>query len=256
MTVAVYTYTRNCVKIDYPFLESVQSSLLIADRVFVCDCESTDGTWEVLQAAARADNRIEVMRHPWGDHYRVQGQVCNGMLERIEAEGYTWALQVQADEVVCEWTAPAFREDLRQMAHGRLTLGRPLYRHFCPDYRTTWPFIYDRKSVLSSCKKGHRYDANSDACSLPPSEWSYKLGLEIHHVGKVSVGREEKALAKELEFQEMYRDLGFPDPKFLAQRDLGRVDYVAAFGPEKFTPYHGPHPSVLLPRIMRTEGHV
>lgn len=253
-TLAVYTYTRNCKAIDYPFVESIQSSLMVADRVFVCDCYSDDGTWEVLQAMAATDNRIEVMRHPWGDHYRIQGQVCNGMLERIDAEGYNFSLQVQADEIVCEWTIPAFRSELNGWKGSKWSAtAAPKYRHFCPDYRTTWPFIYEHKAVAAPCRKGWRYDANSDACSLP-STHPTACALELHHIGKVSLGREEVALKKELEFQEMYRSIGFPDPKFIAQKESGKVDYRKAFEGAVFSPYKGPHPAVLIPRIARAEG--
>lgn len=250
MMLAAYTYTHNCKRIDYPFVESVISSLSLADRVFVCDCESTDGTLETLQAMAASDNRIELLQHSWGTHYRVQGQICNMMLDRIERSGYDYAIQVQADEIVCEWTIAAFRRALES----RPAHGSPKYRHFCPDYRTTWPFIYERKAVLTSCRSGLRYDPDSDACSVPAVERA--VPLELHHVGKVQLNREEQALIKELTHQEMYRDLGFPDPKFIAMKEAGRVNYPQAFADSVFTPYTGPHPAVLLPRIMRAEGKV
>ena len=166
LMLGVYTYVRDCVKIDYPFVESIQSTLLIADRVFVCDAYSTDGTWEILQALAACDTRIQIMRHPWGDHYSVQGRICNGMLERITAEGYDFALQVQADEIVCEWTIESFRRDLEHMHVTNIGLGRPRYIHLCPNYRTEFPFIYDRKAVLSRCSHQLRYDGDSDACAM------------------------------------------------------------------------------------------
>lgn len=251
--VGSYTYVRDCIKIDYPFVESIQSALLIADRVFVCDAYSTDGTWETLEALAACDTRIAIMRHPWGEHYRIQGQICNGMIERIEAEGYDFAIQVQADEIVCEWTVEAFRRDLAGMfADPHSRLGSPRYIHLCPDYRTKFPFIYERKSILSRCGRGLRYDPNSDGCSIAGP--TVNLGLELHHVGKVQLGRERQALQKELEFQKMYVELGFPDPKFLAQEESGKVDYRTAFTGAEFTPYDGPWPAAIIPRIARSEG--
>lgn len=248
---AAYTYAYNVLKIDYPIVESIQSSLVLADRVFVCDCESTDGTRELLEAVAAADNRVQLMSHPWGTHYRVQGRICNFMLERIEAEGYDYAVQVQADEVVCEWTVAPF---LAELAAG-FRVGSPKYRHFCPDYRTTWPFIYERKPVVTACKAKLRYDANSDGCGVTGGSPN-PVSLELHHVGKVQLGRERQALDKEITFQQLYKELGFPDPKFLAQRGAGVVDYVKAFEGATFTPWVGPHPAALLPRIMRAEGRL
>lgn len=254
LMLAAYTYVRDCKKIDYPFVESIQSSLVIADRVFVCDCMSTDGTWEALQSLAACDTRIEIMRHPWGEHYRVQGQICNGILERIEAEGYDFAIQVQADEIVCEWTVEAFRRDLANLP-ASVKLARPRYTHLCPDYRTRFPFIYERKAVLSRCRTGMRYDPDSDACSIAGGETA-DVALELMHVGKVQIGREAEALEKELTFQKLYRDLGFPDPKFLAQQATGKVDYRKAFTAAEFTPYTGPWPAAILPRIARAEGRM
>jgi hypothetical protein len=192
------------------------------------------------------------MQHPWGDHYSVQGRICNGMLERITAEGFDFALQVQADEIVCEWTVADFRRELDGMRGTNTGLGRPRYINLCPDYRTQFPFIYDRKAVLSRCSHQLRYDGDSDGCSIAGP--SCDLSLMLLHVGKVQTGRERQALAKELEFQKMYSSLGFPDPKFVAQAPAGVVDYRTAFGDAVFSPYHGPWPAVLLPRIAKAEG--
>lgn len=252
-TLAAYTYVYNCRRIDYPFVESIQSSLLIADRVFVCDAFSTDGTWEVLTHLARTDPRLEIMQHPWGTHYRIQGQICNGILEGIGTR-YDYAIQIQGDEIVCEWSVEPFRRDLEIMRRDGWKLGRPKYVHLCPDYHTRFPFIYERKAVLSRTDGRIRYDRDSDACSLAGAPW-YDSSLEIMHVGKVQMGREREALVKELTMQEMYRSLGcFPDPKFVAQRERGTVDYREAFTAAEFTRYTGPWPAVLLPRIIKAEG--
>lgn len=251
-SIAAYTYSHNTLRYRYPILEAVQSALLLADRVFWCDCDSTDGTWELAQAAAKADPRIEVMRHPWGDHYTVLPHVANELLEAIGTR-YDWALQVQADEVLCEWTIEPFRRDLAILTRDKWQLARPFYRNFCPDYQTTFPFIYDRKPVLSRTTSGLRWDTRGDACSLVGAAW-YDLSLEFHHYGKVQVGREREALLKELEFQAMYKDLGFPDAKFLDQRESGVVDYRKAFAGASFAEYAGPHPAVMLRRIMGAES--
>lgn len=247
---AAYGYYHNCRKIKYPFVESIQSGLLVADRFFVCDCESTDGTREVLQNLARTDPRIQFLSHPWGSHYRIQGAICNYILSEVPS-GYDYALQIQADEVVCEWTIAPFLNAMDEMKRAGANLGAPYYYHLCPDYRTQFDFIYRRKAVMSRMGVGLAYDPNSDGCSIAGDYWS--LPLELHHVGKVEIGRRKETLEKELEFQELYRDLGFPDPKIVALKDAGEMDYRKVFLSAEFRPYNGPWPSALLIRKMQDE---
>lgn len=252
-TLAVYTITHNCRRIAYPFEACVASALALADRVWWCDAESDDGTWEVAEAWAAREPRLRVMRHPWGDHHTILPRICNGVLEDI-LSACDWAMQLQADEVACEWSFAAFREALDGLPRD-VMLARPHYRHFCPDKDTTWPFIYDRKAVASRTASGARWDCSpgGDACALvgfPQAD----APLDVHHYGKVQTGRERAALWKEATMQAMYADLGFPDPKLVRELAAGRIDYRRLFAGATFTPYAGPHPVFAADWLAGREG--
>lgn len=245
-TLGAYTVVHNCERILYPWKASILSSLALADRVFVCDAMSDDGTWEYLQEWAVREPRLEIMRHSWGTHHTILPTICNGILENRTLQAMDFAIQIQADEVVAEWSIKPTRDWLNNET-ASVVLGCPHYTHFCPDVHTTWPFIYERKAVLSRNSSRLRWSTakGGDACSLVGAEW-HNIPLEVFHYGKVQTGRQSEALHKEVTMQAMYKDLGFPDPKVMSQVQSGKLDYMQVFDPTVFTPYQGNHPYFAL----------
>ena len=63
-TISGYTTTLNCVEMDYPFIESIQSLLGFCDEVIVVDGGSEDGTIEALQPLAASDPRLKIHVEP------------------------------------------------------------------------------------------------------------------------------------------------------------------------------------------------
>lgn len=251
-TLAAYLFGYDLERIRYPWREALASALDLVGpdgAVFFCECYSDDGTWEALRAEwmARSDPRFVLLRHPWGTSHEIQVTIANYLLGQI-GRHYQWALKLDADEVLGEWSFDAFWEALERLNEmPGVSLGRPHYTHLCPDDHTQFPFIYQRKAVLSRTRTGLVYNDN-DACALGGGP-EVDVPLEILHLGKMAMGREREALVKEVTFTKLYTDLGFPDQKVEAQRPQGYLDYRKVFdlalGRGEFTPYDGPWPKYL-----------
>ncbi len=102
-SISGYTTTHNCVKQNYPFVESITSMLDCLDEVVVVDGGSTDGTLGVLQDLAREHSKLKVILNPrdWshkrfavfdGDQKAVARSHCTG--------DFCW--QMDVDEVIHE----------------------------------------------------------------------------------------------------------------------------------------------------------
>jgi glycosyltransferase involved in cell wall biosynthesis len=102
-TVSGYTTTLNCIKQEYPFVQSITSLLGFCSEVCIVDGGSTDGTWEKLQALAEAEPRIKLKQVP-RDWKSPRFAVFDGM-QKAEARSmctqeFLW--QQDVDEVVHE----------------------------------------------------------------------------------------------------------------------------------------------------------
>jgi len=245
LAVCLFGYRLN--QILYPWRESIESALALADAVYFCECYGEDGVWEDAQEIAAREHRFHLIRHPWGDHYSIQAVLGNLLMDEIGTQ-YDFALKLDADEVLGEWSFKDFRTDLVIMLGRNYALGCPHYTHLCPDDKHEFDFIYRSKAVLCDTHAHLRFDLGygGDACALGGAK-EYQTRLEILHFGKMSMGREKEALQKEYDFQQLYVELGFPDPIVVEQRNkLGYIDYEAIFHLAKeagqFREYHGRYP--------------
>lgn len=258
-TLAVYLFLYQTERILYPWRESIRSALALVEgrgTVFVTVAQPVDGTPDdgtvdlCLREFAdeHADHRIRIGGGQWGNSHEVQTRLANDLLSWIGTD-YEWALKLDADEVLHEASFENFWNDLAIMRSTYKILGRPHYTHFCPDDTTTWPFIYDSKAVLTATRSGLRFH-DPDACALGGDGIpEFQTRLEIFHYGKMQMGREREALDKEHRFQQLYTDLGFPDPKVEALIPQGYMDYMKVFdlsaGRGEFKPFTGQHPSFM-----------
>ena len=100
-SISGYTTVRNCIEMEYPWENTIQSMLGFCDEVVVLDGGSTDGTWERLLELAKNDERI-VARQKVRDWTSKRFAVFDGQ-QKAEArklctKEFCW--QMDADEVV------------------------------------------------------------------------------------------------------------------------------------------------------------
>lgn len=98
-----YTTTKDVIKSDYPWRESIKSLLGFCDEVVVVDGGSQDGTWEELTSWSKTETKLRVyqVKRDW-DYYRFA--VFDGQQKAIARSLCTgdWCWQMDVDEIVHE----------------------------------------------------------------------------------------------------------------------------------------------------------
>ena len=123
------------------------------------------------------------------------------------------------------------------------------------NYRTEFDFIYRRKRVFM--QHGHGWVWDGDACNLMNGKGKFlDVPIEVFHYGKVHEAK--KALVKETDFQALYTDIGFPDPKLAQMSDaIGGVDYhylfETAIREGQVREFTGTHPKIMADRIAKAK---
>jgi hypothetical protein len=103
MKLSGYTTTRNCVTMDYPFQESIQSLIDFCDEVVVMDSsDGTDTTRQILGEMQKANKGKLFIYHAEMDWNAPNHGVYDGVLKQAAREkctgDYLW--QMDCDEVV------------------------------------------------------------------------------------------------------------------------------------------------------------
>ena len=65
MFISGFTFCRNLVRLDYPFLESMQSMLPLVDELVVVVGDSDDGTLEAVENLKSKNPKINVYQSVW-----------------------------------------------------------------------------------------------------------------------------------------------------------------------------------------------
>lgn len=103
MLVSGFTFVRNGIKLDYPFIESINSLLPLVDELIVVCGNSEDGTRSAIENIS--SQKIKIIDSVWDDSLREGGKVLavetNKALDHISPNA-NWAFYLQADEVVHE----------------------------------------------------------------------------------------------------------------------------------------------------------
>jgi len=102
-TISGYTTVLNCIKQDYPFVQSLESMLQFCDEVCVVDGGSTDGTWEKLLELSSKESKIKIKQIP-RDFNHPRFAVFDGMQKAAAREmcTSTFCWQMDSDEIVHE----------------------------------------------------------------------------------------------------------------------------------------------------------
>lgn len=135
MKVSDFSFVRNAVKYDYPFLESIQSILPLCDEFIIAVGKSEDTTLEQIRALQAP--KIKIIETVWDESLRQGGailaQQTDVALGQVKGD---WAFYLQADEVVHENDLPIIREAMEQYLNDQRVEGLLFsYNHFYGSYR-------------------------------------------------------------------------------------------------------------------------
>jgi hypothetical protein len=88
---------------DYPYIQSIQSILPIADEVHLVVHDTGDGTWEgCVQLSQHHPEKVHLWRHDWWSVERMSECLADATNFGIERCTGRYHLALQADEVVHE----------------------------------------------------------------------------------------------------------------------------------------------------------
>lgn len=144
MKVSAFSYVRNGLYLDYPFIEAIKSVLPLVDEFIAVVGDSTDGTKEAIEAIG--DTKIKIIDSVWDDSMRTKGlifaQQSNLGLDNVSKDA-DWLFHIQADEVIHEKDYPAIKNAMRQYLENTSVEGFLFrfvnffgdYKHYAPSRR-------------------------------------------------------------------------------------------------------------------------
>jgi glycosyltransferase involved in cell wall biosynthesis len=101
-SISAYTTTYNCLEMEYPFEQCIESLFGFADEIVVVDAGSTDGTLERLESIAKRESRFKFVvsavdfSHPRWAIY--QDGYLKAKARNLCTAEYCW--QIDSDEIV------------------------------------------------------------------------------------------------------------------------------------------------------------
>jgi len=231
---AAFSYIYNGTKFDIPFIESVKSVIDIVDQFVLTECYSEDDTWErCLSLQLEYPDKIVLLRKEWVSHFTEISRLANWTMLQIR-DDITHIMQLQSDEVIHERDLPALKELPDKIEREGKTAARWKYLHFLGSPSITFPFCYSE--LVRVIKRGESWRIIGDGVqfaktdSYIPENEVLNTEVEVFHYGKMK--SPEKGFQKEISFQDLFTDLGFPDPKMKQMQDtLGKdyCDYIYLF---------------------------
>jgi hypothetical protein len=250
MKVAGFTFIRNAVKYDFPFLEAVTSILPVCDVIYIALGDSSDDTAGLVRSLPVEKTRI--IETVWDPGISRGGEVyareTNKAFDAIPA-GYDWCFYIQGDEVLHEKYLEEVKRAMLRWKDIREVEGLLFnYLHFYGTYDYTgdsrhWyrrevRIIRNDKSIRSY-RDAQGFRKNGQKLQAVP------VNATIHHYGWVRHPRymQEKVDA----VQKFYAGITGEE----AQKKVmeGEFDYGAHI--DALARFRGTHPKVMHDRIQR-----
>lgn len=260
MKIAGFSYIYNGVDHDIPFVESIESVIDVVDQFVLTECYSTDRTWELCQDLQKKyPTKIFLIRRPWVKHYSEISSLANWTSLHIDKD-IDYVFQLQSDEVIHEDDLEKLRVLPEILENEGKTAASWGYHHFLGGPSITFPFCYQR--LVRFVKKKSLWVVVGDGVEFSiPSFFNddlnrdiYTSSINVFHYGKMK--SPQKGFKKEVSFQNLYTDIGFPDPKMKEMKntlDKEYCDYVYLFKDHivnnTITKFSGTHPKVMSERI-------
>lgn len=114
-TIGGSLFIRNAIKHDYCVEASILSLVPFCDQIVVLDCQSDDGTLDILHRLAKQHKNIQIYENiawncaPNYDRLRILANVGINLLKT------DWHFMIQADEVLHEMSIPVIKAAVEQL---------------------------------------------------------------------------------------------------------------------------------------------
>ncbi len=245
MKVSGFSFIRNGIQFDYPFLEAIRSILPVCDEFIVVVGDSSDGTRDAV--VKLSDPKIKIIDTVWDESLREGGKILaqqtNIAMDHITGD---WGFYIQGDEVVHEKYLGIIRDSMERYQNHTEVDGLLFhYRHFYGSYdyvgssrrwyRKEIRIIRNDKSIRSyKDAQGFRKNGNKLRVKQIPAS--------VYHYGWVKDPRSQQE--KQKYFHKLWHDDSWVEQKVAKTQTF---DYEANIDVlEKFTETH---PEVMHKRI-------
>jgi hypothetical protein len=188
MKVSGFTFVRNGVKYDYPFIESINSLLPICNEVVVVTGRSEDDTLDQIKSIHSP--KIRILETVWDESIRKGGtilsQQTNLALDKVDGD---WAVYLQADEVLHDQDYSAINEAMLHYKNKNEVEGFLFnYKHFygCYNYIGNSRRWYRREIRIVRPNEGLRSWGDAQGFRINGKKLRVKLiDAAIYHYGWV-----------------------------------------------------------------------
>lgn len=227
MEIAGFSYIYNGTKFDIPFIESIRSVIDVVDQFILTECYSEDDTWEkCLNLKEEYPSKLILLRKEWVKHFTEISNLANWTMIHVRQD-IKYLFQLQSDEVIHEKSLEELSLLPEKMLKENKTAARWKYTHFLGGPSIIFPFCYSE--LVRVIKRGENWSIIGDGVQFAKDGRYIKedevinTNIEVFHYGKMK--SPEKGFQKEISFQNLFTDIGFPDPKMKQMRDNLNKDY-------------------------------
>lgn len=232
-----YVCTRNCVELDYPFMQAIMSLIPVCEEVVVCDNGSWDGTGSLLMHLEAAFPNVRAITWdeplPYGDRtwYDRWLNYTRGHLR------YDMQLSIDADEII----DPRSYAAIRTAVHQQKVLWFE-YVNFWSDPQHTVPWGDSRKAQLAPTKywmPSHAPVPAGETDIRKLAEYSFS-NVTLYHYN--SLRREEAFIKKQRLVMGVLEGC---DDVPLERAIAEHRRYVSEVDPQTVSRFEGEHPPVI-----------
>jgi hypothetical protein len=246
LKVSGFSFVRNAIKFDYPVVESLRSILPLCDEVVVAVGRSEDETLDLVRSVGSP--KIRIVETVWDESLRQGGRVLAVETDkafRAVSPDATWAVYIQADEVLHEDGLPALRESMERWHDDPGVQGLLLdFRHFYGSYDYLAAALAWYRREIRVVRNDPAVFSYRDAQGFrrrPNQKLRVKqVPAFMHHYGAV---RHPRAMAARTVNSRYW----FDDAWIAAHPPL-TGEYVYE-GKEPIRRFEATHPAVMRPRI-------
>jgi hypothetical protein len=244
MKVSGFSFIRNGVLFDYPFLESIQSILPLCDEFVIAVGNSEDDS--LARIRSLNDPKIKIVETVWDESMRAGGAILAQQTDiALNHASGDWAFYVQADEVIHERDLPAIRQAMIKYLDDPHVEGLLFsFIHFYGSYRyrgdsRKW---YRREIRIVRNKIGARSWRDAQGFRIRSRKMNVKLiDASVYHYGwvKPPIIQQRK--------QKSFNQLWHPD-SWISNNVQQREEYEYSSG-GTLSVFEGTHPAVMKKRI-------
>lgn len=253
MLVSGFTFVRNGIKLDYPFIESIQSLLPMVDELIVVCGNSEDGTRAAIENIASP--KIKIIDSIWDDTLREGGKVLavetNKALDHISPKA-DWAFYLQADEVIHENDYDNIRNAMKTYLPVRNIDGLLFnYIHFYATYQFYGDSRRWYRKEIRIIRNDKRIRSWRDAQGFRKEGNKLRvkqIDARIFHYGWVKPP--DKQQLKQQSFHRLWHDDDWMKKNV---GDAAEFDYS---GIDSLSVFKGSHPAVMKQRIENARWQV